>query len=171
MRYTTVIDISDEPELCRNHTTVVVYYFLCVKCGWHSDDLDVYRQGVRFLASTLGVSYSACRNSIRMLVKHRLLEVLDGGGLKVRKFVEPLNLPKRTAKPQTREDVAYKERMEEMGRSDVKFKKMDDARARGEVGPIALLTYLREKAAAGDKKAKKEADDLEHRLREQGVLK
>lgn len=170
MRYTTAIDISDELELYRNKQLVLLYFHLCLRSGYHADDRDLYRRSIRVLANDVGITVSACRHALRVLIKHRLVEIMPGHVIKVVKFIEPEVIPKRMKKADVVVDERYRERMEEQQRQEERLQKMRDDLKSGATGPIALLTYLEEKAKNGDAKAKKEVLALRKDLKSQGII-
>lgn len=170
MRYTTIIDISELHSLYKNKNAVLLYLHLCLVSGYHKDDRDIARRSIRTLCSDLGLTLSACRYGLAVLRNAGLLQVLDDGAFLVKKFIEPEDIPKRRAKKIDKEDENYRHRMEEQARLDDKLRKIKEDREAGRTGPVAFLSYLEGKAASGDIKAKKEAEDLRLQLRKQGVI-
>lgn len=171
MRYTTAIDISEFPELYGNKQIVLLYFHLCLKCGYHADDRDIYRRSVRALAREVGITYSACRHALNVLQKHGMVFHQADHSIKVHKWIEPANVPKRLTKVQQKDADAYREKVDEMQRRDEKFAQMDKERKEGRTGIVALLTHLEAEAARGDERAKKEAQALRLELEKKGVLK
>lgn len=170
MRYTTIIDIRDFPEVYSNKNAVLLYLHLCLRAGYHAEDRDLVRIPVRRLSAELGITYSAVRHSLAVLVKHGLLQIMPNSVLKVCKFVVPTEIPQRSSAKKTIEQERFEEQMrihrEENRKREEERKKRDDA----QLGPLSLLTYLEQKAAGGDEKAKKEAADLRLQLQKQGVI-
>lgn len=170
MRYTTIIDIRDFPEVYSNKNAVLLYLHLCLRAGYHADDRDLVRMPVRRLAAELGITYSAVRHSLAVLAKHGLLQIMPSSVLKVCKFVVPTEIPARSSARKTIEQERFEEQMrihrEENRKREEERKKRDDA----QLGPLSLLAYLEQKAAGGDEKAKKEAADLRLQLQKQGVI-
>lgn len=73
MRYTTVIDITDFPQIYRNIHARLVYIHMALKAGYHDDDRDVCRLSIRSLAADVGITVSATRNALLQLEKSGLI--------------------------------------------------------------------------------------------------
>lgn len=73
MRYTTVIDISEFPQIYRNLHARLVYIHMALKAGYHDDDRDVCRLSIRNLAADVGITVSATRNALLQLEKSGLI--------------------------------------------------------------------------------------------------
>lgn len=97
MRYTTIIDITENPELWRNANASRVYLYMVLRSGYHDDDRDLLRVSVRRLAMETGCSVAATRHALQMLVKYQLLQK-DGEKWRVRKFVLEQKPTPRTQK-------------------------------------------------------------------------
>ncbi len=94
MRYTTVIDISDDSTLYRNHNVVLLYLHMCLKCGYHDADRDVLRMSIRQRSAQLGMSVSAVRHALGVLQQHQLI-ARDGDAWRVKKWhMEPAPSPR-----------------------------------------------------------------------------
>lgn len=171
MRYTTAIDISEFQELYNNKQLVLLYFHLCLKSGYHADDRDIYRRSIRVLAREVGITYSACRHALNVLQKHGMVVHQADHSIRVHKWVEPTDIPKRLTKVQQKDADAYRHKVEEYQRQDEKFAKMDKDREEGKTGPLALLSYLEGKAKGGDLRAKKEAQALRLELEKSGLVK
>lgn len=87
MRYTTIIDISDIPEIYKNHNTRLVYLHLCLFSSYESDTLDVYGGSIRRLAADVGITVAAVRNSLRILFKYGLLKSTEDNKYIVTKYL------------------------------------------------------------------------------------
>lgn len=87
MRYTTIIDIREIPEVYRNQNVRLLYLHLCLLAGYHDNDRDLVRISVRNLATSSGLTVSATRHAVAVLVKWKLLRV-KGSIYRVRKYVE-----------------------------------------------------------------------------------
>ena len=61
MRYTTVIDISEMPEVYKNSTARLIYLHMSLKAGYHDADRDLVKLSIRRLSSDVGVTVSATR--------------------------------------------------------------------------------------------------------------
>lgn len=73
MRYTTVIDITDFPQIYRNTHARLVYIHMALKAGYHDDDRDICRISIRSLAADVGITVSATRNALLQLDKAGLI--------------------------------------------------------------------------------------------------
>ena len=73
MRYTTVIDITEFPQIYRNIHARLVYIHMALKAGYHDDDRDVCRLSIRNLAADVGITLSAARNALQQLEKAGLI--------------------------------------------------------------------------------------------------
>ncbi len=97
MRYTTIIDITEIPELWRNANASRVYLYMALRSGYHDVDRDLLRVSVRRLAMETGCSVAATRHALQMLVKYQLLQK-DGEKWRVRKFILEQKPTPRTQK-------------------------------------------------------------------------
>lgn len=97
MRYTTIIDISENRELYRNHNARLLYLHLVLKSGYHDDDRDQVRLSIRSMAYDSGLSVSAVRHALKVLEKNGLLSKRQGR-LYVTKFVVEKTITKRARK-------------------------------------------------------------------------
>lgn len=86
MRYTTVIDVSEMPEVYRSVNARLLYLHMALKSGWHDDDRDRLRVSLRQLASDCGLTLSATRHAVAVLTKAKLLARDAGGTWHVRKW-------------------------------------------------------------------------------------
>lgn len=86
MRYTTIIDITELPAVYRNSHARDLYLYMVLKSGYHNEDRDQLRKSIRSLAMDTGMSISAVRHALRVLVNNGLLVPMPGGYL-VTKFV------------------------------------------------------------------------------------
>lgn len=73
MRYTTVIDISEFPQVYRNHNARLVYLHLALKSGWHDADRDQIKTSIRRIAMEVGLTVSATRHALATLERDKLL--------------------------------------------------------------------------------------------------
>lgn len=86
MRYTTVIDISEFPDIYRNRNACRVYIHMALKSGYHDADRDVIRVSVRRLAADCGISVAASRHALGVLQRAGLV-ASEAGAWRVRKWV------------------------------------------------------------------------------------
>lgn len=73
MRYTTIIDISEEGMIYKNVNCRLVYLHLVLKSGYHDDDRDQIAISIRTLAARVGISVGATRHALEQLQKAQLL--------------------------------------------------------------------------------------------------
>lgn len=110
MRYTTVIDISEKPDIYRNHATRIVYLHLALKAGYHDDDRDQVNLSIRRLAMETGLTVSATRHAISILTKSGLL-TRTGFTWRVTKWVVEQTITTRAkTKREMQEQIARLER-------------------------------------------------------------
>lgn len=159
MRYTTVIDISEIPEIYRNKNVCRLYFHLCLKAGYHDDDRDTIRLSVRGMSYETGLSLSAIRNAIGQLLKHGLLEKTQAG-MKVKKFLVEMPVSKRA---RTRKEIdpgkAVQKALEEESSSRIK--------AGEKTSWMQLYEYKTKAAKAGDKAAQQFVKDHAQQYKEQ----
>lgn len=86
MRYTTIIDLTEWPELYRNVSVRCVYMHLTFKSGYHDDDRDQIRTSLRRIAADTGCTLAAVRHAVRALQKAGLLKI-EGKTWHVTKWV------------------------------------------------------------------------------------
>lgn len=101
MRYTTVIDISENRQLYANHNAVLVYLHLCLRAGYHDQDRDMVAISIRNLARDTGVTVSACRHAIKLLTAAGLI-TRTAGTWTVKKWVEEQHI---TTRAKTKRDM------------------------------------------------------------------
>lgn len=159
MRYTTVIDISEIPEIYRNKNVCRLYFHLCLKAGYHDDDRDVVKLSIRGMAYETGLSLSAIRNAIGQLLKHGLLEK-TADSLKVRKFVVEMPISKRA---RTRKEIDPGKAVQKALQEETQ----DRMRAGEKTSWMKLYEYKMKAAKAGDKAAQKFVKDHAQQYKEQ----
>lgn len=131
MRYTTIIDITEMPAVYRNGHARDLYLYMVLKSGYHNEDRDQLRKSIRSLAIDTGMSISAVRHALRVLVNNGLLVPMPGGYL-VTKFVIEKKITRRAqnmtdqqlqerarerALEQERRDREYEERVKNRDRN------------------------------------------------------
>lgn len=104
MRYTTIIDISEYPLIYNNHNTRLLYLHLCLKSGFHDDDRDILEISIRNLAYEVGISVSACRNSLRILEQCSFIR-MSHSRIEVKKWISERKITKRE-KVETQKEIA-----------------------------------------------------------------
>lgn len=94
MRYTTVIDISEIPEIYRNMTARLIYMHMSLKAGYHDSDRDLVTLSIRRVAAEVGVTVSATRHALHLLERSGLL-TREGQTWRIRKWVEEQTITTR----------------------------------------------------------------------------
>lgn len=116
MRYTTIIDISEMPELYRNVNTRAIYLHLVLKSGYHDNDRDRIRVSIRRLAIDAGVTISATRNALQQLEKAGMIERSSDGFFAVKKWILDVKPTPRQKATTAAGNSDYEKRMEEYER-------------------------------------------------------
>lgn len=118
MRYTTIIDIRDLPQIWNNTNITRAYLYLCLSSGYHDTDRDLVHVSVRGLAALTGLSVAASRHALQQLQKAGLI-TRQGDAWKVTKFViteAPATRPKTKREQQL--EIERLRRAEEQRRRD-----------------------------------------------------
>lgn len=97
MRYTTVIDITEQAAVYRNKNCRLLYLHMALKCGYHAEDRDVIGASIRGLAADCGLSVAATRHALAVLEGAGLIKK-EGTAWRVTKFVVQQLPPPRTQK-------------------------------------------------------------------------
>lgn len=159
MRYTTVIDIRDMPEVYRNPNCRLLYLHLALMAGYHDADRDLVRISIRRLADSSGLTVSATRHAIKLLIEAKLLRV-KGSVYRVRKYVEeqPITTRAKTAKEARAKQQREAERQEAAAATARREADKEATAALYEQGKTPFMEYYEEqlkKAAQGDEAAAK----------------
>lgn len=114
MRYTTIIDITEYPSVYRNHNARLVYMHMVLRSGYHNEDRDLLDISLRRLASATGLSVSATRHALSVLLSASLVKK-EGPLWHVRKFIieqeiTPRVKTEKEARKKSREDAVKAER-------------------------------------------------------------
>lgn len=167
MRYTTVIDISEMPELYRNPNIVRVYIHLCLKAGYHDDDRDRIQISIRSLSMDLHLSIATVRHALSQLIKAKLL-VKEGTVCTVSKYVYDRPITKR-AKTVAMEQARQAEERQQAERRQAEERynqQRAEDRALRQQGKDSYMLYYEmqmAKAEAGDLSAQQFCrDNLKH---------
>lgn len=86
MRYTTLIDISELPDVYRNKNARLLYMHMVLKSGYHDQDRDLLDKSLRILASETGLTLSATRHAVAQLEAAGLLKK-EQGNWRVKKWI------------------------------------------------------------------------------------
>lgn len=109
MRYTTIIDITEMPAVYRNGHARDLYLYMVLKSGYHNEDRDQLRKSIRSLAIDTGMSISAVRHALKVLVNNGLLQPMPGGYIVTKFVIEK----KPTRRAQNMTDQQLQERARE----------------------------------------------------------
>lgn len=153
MRYTTIIDISEQRDLYRNVNVRLVYLHLVLKSGYHDHDRDQVKISYRSLAADSGLTLSQVRHAINVLIKWRMLLRKDDAWI-VRKWCQEQPITTRAksskeAKKRSQEQAVIDER-ERQRAMDEENRKRREAEAGERDNYIEFVRKQQKLAAAGD---------------------
>lgn len=157
MRYTTIIDISEYPQLYRSASVRLVYLHLVLKSGYHDDDRDLCGVSVRRLANDCGLTVAATRHALALLEKYAMIK-RQGSMLLIRKWVvEKAITPRARTQAQARQKEARELEEIDRARRDKQLraeeKRREDLRASGKTPFMVYYEGLLVKAKEGDPEA------------------
>lgn len=157
MRYTTIIDLSEYPQLYRSEALRLVYLHLVLRSGYHDHDRDLCTISLRRLVSETGLTISAVRCAISRLVTAQLIE-RQGSAWKVRKFVleQPITPRPKTEKKLKQQQVdAETERiqLEHRRQLDLMAERRKRERQQGKTSYMIYYESMQAKAQQGDPEA------------------
>lgn len=112
MRYTTIIDITDIPQVYNNINATRVYLHLCLTCGYTADDMDTLRISYRQLSAHLNMTLSAVRYSLSLLLRYHLITIEDNI-ITVRKYLPKAEYKDRPKTQQEFKDSQYRKKVKE----------------------------------------------------------
>lgn len=159
MRYTTIIDITEMPDIYHNVNCRLIYLHLVLKSGYHDNDRDIIRTSLRRIAADTGVTISAARHAISSMERSGLLK-RQGDVWIIRKWIaeQPITTRAKTQRQQRAIEAAAQRDQEAAARAQ----EMEVARIRRESQWAAgknsfMIWYENElaKADAGDLEAAK----------------
>jgi membrane-bound lytic murein transglycosylase len=162
MRYTTIIDITEVPEVYRNHNARLIYLHLTLKSGYRDNDRDMIKISIRNLAMRTGMSVSATRHALSILTKHNLLSRAGETWIVKKWIIEDTITPRaKTKKQQRAQDAAQVQREQQAERER---REEQERRYRTELekaGKTSFMVYyegLLRKAKDGDQEAQAKVD-------------
>lgn len=145
MRYTTIIDITECPQIYSCLSARIIYLHLVLKAGWGERNQDYCRCSIRQLQGDLGLTFAAVRHGLQVLEKYGMIR-RGPGGCYVRKFCAPtqpgvrkLTRRQQAAEEQRRREqetleAARRERELQTARTEARLEEERKAReARGEL--------------------------------------
>lgn len=132
MRYTTVIDVTEIPDVWRNPNVSRLYFYMAMRCGYHDDDRDQLRISIRNLAFAAGLSLSACRHALKVLQKFNLISPM-GDYYLVKKFLlEQRISPRAKTIKQQQDDIIAADREQQQQALDRRLAEERRARNRSQ---------------------------------------
>lgn len=137
MRYTTVIDLTEFPEIWRNPNIARLYFFMALKCGYHDDDRDILRISLRNLAAQASLTISATRHALKVLESFKLV-TQEKEAWRVTKFIldkKPTSRTQKNTAPMV-DEALERQRQAEM-------KKEEETRKKGEFLHAASVEQCR----------------------------
>lgn len=154
MRYTTIIDIFDTPAW-RSSSARLVYFYMCLKCGYHDDDRDVIHISLRELSARLGLTLSAVRCALSLLISQGLITTSGPSCYKVTKWAEPKEISRRKTKRE--KEIARIDEERQQEKAMEKAKREEEKKKLGGKTPYQLrIERLQAAAAEGDQAAAKQ---------------
>lgn len=140
MRYTTVIDISEIPDIYKNHNSRLLYLHMALKATYHDKNRDWLHISIRRLAADTGLSVAAVRNALKLLIKFNMLKTGKPGWYLVRKWLPEQKI---TARTKSIQDARQKAIAEERELHQEKLnKQIEDSRQTA----VSYEEYLKRKA-------------------------
>lgn len=162
MRYTTIIDITEIPEVYRNHNARLIYLHLTLKSGYRDNDRDMIKISIRNLAMRTGLSVSATRHALTILSRNHLLSRAGESWIVKKWIIEDTITPRaKTRKQQRAQDAAQAQREQQEERQK---REEQERRYRTELekaGKTSFMVYfesLVEKAKNGDQEAQEKVE-------------
>lgn len=154
MRYTTIIDISEQRDLYRNVNVRLVYLHLVLKSGYHDHDRDQIRISYRSLAADTGLTLSQVRHAIKVLFKWRMLIRKEDTWI-VRKWCQEQTITTRAktakdAKKKAQEQAVIEERERQRQLDEEERRRRHELTKDGQSSYELYISSLQTRAAAGD---------------------
>ena len=154
MRYTTIIDIFDTPAW-RSSSARLVYFYMCLKCGYHDDDRDIMHVSLRELSARLGLTLSAVRCALSLLISQDLITPSGPSAYKVTKWAEPKEITRRKTKRE--KEIARIDEVRQQEKAMEKAKREEEIKqAAGKSSYQLRIERLQAAAAEGDQAAAKQ---------------
>ena len=158
MRYTTIIDIFDTPAW-RSSSARLVYFYMCLKCGYHDDDRDIMHVSLRELSARLGLTLSAVRCALSLLISQDLITPSGPSSYKVTKWAEPKEISRRKTKRE--KEIALIDEVRQQEKEMEKAKRAEEIKqAAGKSSYQLRIERLQAAAAEGDQAAAKQLEKV-----------
>ena len=157
MRYTTIIDIREFPQIYRNNHVKLVYLHLVLISGYHDEDRDQTSISIRQICYDTGLSLSAVRHSLKVLISAGLLS-RSGITWTVKKFVldKPISPRIRSEKKRSAAENLERERIikEEQSQREKEEKRRYQEEIKAGKNPLKeMVKDLMNRAENGDQEA------------------
>lgn len=157
MRYTTIIDIREFPQIYRNDHVKLVYLHLVLISGYHDEDRDQTPISIRQICYDTGLSLSAVRHSLKVLISAGLLS-RSGINWTVKKFVldKPISPRIRSEKKRSAAENLERERIikEEQSQREKEEKRRYQEEIKAGKNPLKeMVKDLMNRAENGDQEA------------------
>lgn len=158
MRYTTIIDIYNTPAW-RSSSARLVYFYMCLKCGYHDDDRDIIHVSLRELSARLGLTLSAVRCAISLLISQGLITSAGPSTYKVTKWAEPKEITRRKTKRE--KEIAQIDEIRQQEKAMEQAKRAEEIKqAAGKSSYQLRIERLQAAAAEGDQAAAKQLEKV-----------
>lgn len=110
MRYTTIIDIRDWPQIYANVNIRLLWLELSLGANYQTEKRDIYTGSLRSIAARTGITLSATRHALSVLEKNGLIKK-TASGLAIKKWLPaekpaPRKAPSATTAPSILEKSA-----------------------------------------------------------------
>lgn len=117
MRYTTVIDVTEIPQVWGSPNVTRIYLYMVLKCGYHDEDRDMISVSIRNLAWRTGLTVSATRHALGVLQSYHLIE-RSGLRWRVVKWLEDAVISKRKTRKEKTSEMVQQERIKAIDKID-----------------------------------------------------
>ena len=157
-RYTTIIDVSEVPDLYRNKNATLLYLHLVLKAGYHDDDRDLVRVSVRRLAMYTGQTVAAVRHGLALLARLGLI-TREGERFRVRKWIPEQTIRSRTQATVEHLSPEQLERRRQRELENERRRRERDEQARGAITYEEYQAQLHAERAANERQESQAKDD------------
>lgn len=159
MRYTTIIDITEDRRLYANKNARLVYLHLVLTAGYHDDDRDEVKTSLRMLAAEVGITLSATRHALKVLSMVELIAIKDGT-VTVKKWLPDRAITRRPRNARERSEQAIAEERQRQADREAEERGEKAAiiarkEATGKTQYQEYIERLEAAAAAGDEDARR----------------
>lgn len=159
MRYTPIIDISEQPSIYQNINIRLVYLHMVLKSGYHDYNRDMLDISIRKLANDVGISVGATRHALQQLINAKMI-VRQNNVYYVRKYIlTPEITPRIKTKRQQelRQQQQEEQRKQEVRQQTYKQEQQrrDALRKQGKTEYMLYYETMILKAQNGDIEAQK----------------